>query len=103
MVVIVISHRSTEVFRSSSGSSSDKSQSMEWVPRYLVIHCGPDQPRIQTEILGHSLVHSLVRLHCSLVCLLRTTPHYASLARSAALTRSLARSLCSLPYSWESE
>ena len=26
-----------------------------------VEHCGPEQPRIQTEVLGHSLVRSLVR------------------------------------------
>ena len=35
-------------------------------------HYGPKQPRIQTEVLGHSLVRSLVRSHCSLVRLLRT-------------------------------
>ena len=35
-------------------------------------HCGPEKPRIQTYVLGHSLVRSLVRLHCSLLCLLRT-------------------------------
>ena len=35
--------------------------------------CGPKQPKIQTEVLGHSLVCSLSRLHRSLVCLLRTT------------------------------
>ena len=49
------------------------------------------------EVLGHSLVRSLDRSHRSLVCSLRTT----LLARSAALTRSLARSLRSLPRSWE--
>ena len=48
-------------------------------------HCGPEQPRIQTGALGHSLL-----------CL--HAPHY--LLRS--LTRLLARSLHSLPCSWDS-
>ena len=26
-----------------------------------VLHCGPDQPRIETEVLGHSFVSSLIR------------------------------------------
>ena len=56
-------------------------------------HYGPKQPRIQTEVLGHSLVCLFVRSHHSL----------ASLAPSAALTRSLARSLRSLPRSWDSD
>ena len=59
-------------------------------------HCGPEQPTIQTKVLGHSLVCSLVRSHPSLVCLLCTT----CFARALCL---LARSLCSLPRSWESE
>ena len=33
-------------------------------------HCGPEQPRIQTEVLCHSLVRSPVRSHCSHICLL---------------------------------
>ena len=57
----------------------------------------PEQPRIiQTQLLCHSLVRSVVRLHRSLVCLLHS-PH------SAALTRLLARSLRSLPSSWDNE
>ena len=47
------------------------------------LHCGSEYSRIQTEVLGHLLAHSL--------------------ACSAALTPSLARSLCSLPRLWESE
>ena len=35
-------------------------------------HCGAEQPRVQTEVLGQPLVHLLVRSHCSLICLLRT-------------------------------
>ena len=31
------------------------------------LHYGPKQPRIQIEVLGHLLVHSLVRSHRSLV------------------------------------
>ena len=31
------------------------------------LHYGPEQPRIQTEVIGHSLVRSLVRSHRSLV------------------------------------
>ena len=26
-------------------------------------HCGLEQPRIETEVLGHSLVRSLIPLH----------------------------------------
>ena len=28
------------------------------------VHCGPEQPRIQTKVLGHSLVRSLAPLTC---------------------------------------
>ena len=60
----------------------------EIVGRFLKIwwHCGPEQPRIQTEVLGHSLVHSLVRWHRSLVRFLRT----ARFARAFRCARSLA-------------
>ena len=27
----------------------------------VILHCGLEQPKIQTAVLGHSLVHSLVR------------------------------------------
>ena len=36
----------------------------------LPAHFGPEQPKIQTEVLGHSLVRSLVRSHRSLPRLL---------------------------------
>ena len=39
---------------------------------FLPPHCGPEQPKSQTEVLDHSLVHLLVHLHHSLVCLLRS-------------------------------
>ena len=72
-------------------------------------HFGLEQPKIQTAVLGHSLVRSLAPLTRSLApdCSLRSCPPLRSLVRSlapsAALTRSLARSLRSLPRSWESE
>ena len=50
------------------------------------------EPRIQTAVLGHSLVRSLVRSHRSLVRLLRT----ARFARALHCAHSLARSLTSL-------
>ena len=50
------------------------------------VHCGPEQPRIQTALLGHSLVRSLVRSHRSLVRLLQT----ARFARALRCAHSLA-------------
>ena len=48
-------------------------------PENVPLHYGRKLPRIQTEVLGHSLVRSLVRSHCSLV---RSLAHFAhSLAR----------------------
>ena len=70
------------------------------VIRFPPSHCRPEQPKIQTEVLGHSLVHSLVHSHRSLVRLLRPAP-FACALRCA--THSLACSLRSLPRSWESE
>ena len=55
-------------------------------------HCRPEQPKIQTAVLGHSLVRSLVCSHRSLVCSLRTA-RFASALRCAY---SFARSLTSL-------
>ena len=52
-----------------------------------VRHYGLEQPKVQTAVLGHSLVRSLAPLNRSL----------------APRTRSLARSLRPLPRSWESE
>ena len=68
----------------------------------LAAHYGRKQPRKQTEVLGHSLVHSLVCSHRSLVCLLRT----ARFARALRCTHSFVRShrsLRSFTRSWESE
>ena len=64
------------------------------------LYCGPEKPRIQKKVLGHSLVvrsfaHTAHSFTCSFLLILLT--------RSPALTRLLARSLCSLPRSWESE
>ena len=55
-------------------------------------HYGLEQPKIQTALLSHSLVRSLVPLHRSLVCLLRT-------ARSRPPLRSLVRSLAHFAHS----
>ena len=63
------------------------------------IHCGPDQPKTQTKVLGHSLVRSLVRSHCSLVYML----HPACFARANCCAHLLACSICSLSRLWESE
>ena len=56
-------------------------------------HYGRKQPRIQTEVLGHSLVRSLIRSHRSLIRLLRTARFArCSLVRSLAhFAHSLAR------------
>ena len=56
------------------------------------VHYGQEQPRIQTEVLGHSLVRLLVRSYRSLVRLLRT----ARVARALRCAHSFARSLTSL-------
>ena len=56
------------------------------------MHCGLEQPRLQAEVLGHSLVRSLVRSHSSLVRLLRT----ARFARALCCAHSFACSLTSL-------
>ena len=50
----------------------------------LPVHCGPEQPKIHTEVLGHSLA-----------------PHYS--LRSLGLLRSFTRSLCSLSCSLDSD
>ena len=63
----------------------------------LMPHCGPEQPRIQNGVLGHSLVRSLVRSHRSLVelappCSLPLCAPLRSLLCSPAhFTHSLAR------------
>ena len=38
------------------------------------LHCGQEQTRIQTEVLSHLLVRSLIRSHSSLIRLLCTAP-----------------------------
>ena len=63
------------------------------------LHCGPDQPRIQNEVLGHSLIHLLVRLHRSLVRLLRTGRFACALRCAHSFARSLT-SLTSLVGKW---
>ena len=65
-------------------------------------HCGLEQTRIETLVLGHSLVRSLVRSHRSLVRLLHTTCYARALRCTnslAQLTRLLAPDslLCSRP------
>ena len=58
------------------------------------VHCGPEQKRIQTAVLGHSLA-----------CLLAPpfSLRWRAPLRSTELTRLLVHSLCSLPRSWDSE
>ena len=63
-----------------------------WHLFFSPFHYGRKQPRIQTVVLGHSLVRSLVRSHRSLVRLLRTV----RFARALRCAHSLARSLTSL-------
>ena len=55
-------------------------------------HCGSELPRIQTEVLGHSLVRWLVRSHGSFICLLRTACSASALHRVHSLARSLTHS-----------
>ena len=57
----------------------------------VAMHCGPEQPRIQTEVLGHSLVRSLAPLTHSL------TPDYSLCSRPPL--RSLVRSLAHFAHS----
>ena len=52
-------------------------------------HCGPEQPKTQTEVLGHTLVRLLVRSHRSLVRLLRTTCFAHALCCAHSFARSL--------------
>ena len=59
---------------------------------YSTLHSGPEQPKIQTEILGHPLVRSLVCSHHSLVHLLQT----ARFAGALHCTHLFACSLISL-------
>ena len=61
---------------------------------HLKLHYGPEQPRKQTEVLGHSLICSLALLSFA---------YSARLTCSAALTCLLACSFHSLPCSWDSE
>ena len=58
-------------------------------------HSDSEVLEIEKLVMGHSLIHSLVHLHCSLVRLFRT----ARLARTA-LTRSRARGTVEYYVSW---
>ena len=66
---------------------------------FTAVHCCSEQSKIGTWVLGHSLVRSLVCLHHSLIRLLRP----ACFACAPRCTHSFARSLRSLPSSWEIE
>ena len=52
-------------------------------------HYGLEQPKIQTEVLGHSLVRLLVCSHRSLVCLFRTACFACALRCAHSLACSL--------------
>ena len=84
MVVVEIAVVVVVVVKSSGGGGE-----------VLAGHSEPERARIQTEVLGHSLVRSFACTANSLTC----SAQLALLARSAALTRTLARSLRSLPRS----
>ena len=74
--------RSAELFCSHRSLTRSRAQGKKvFCP--MSRHCGPELPRIQTELLGHLLVRSLAPLICSLA------PHY--LLRSHAPLRSLPR------------
>ena len=82
---------------SGMGSGMDSGVSSIWDGSSW--HCGLEQIRIETKVLGHSLVRSLVRSHRSLVRshrslvrLLRTT----RFARALGCAHSFAHSLTSL-------
>ena len=64
-----------------------------------VVHYGRKQPRIQTEVLGHSLVRLLAPLTPSLVPLTPSLAPPCSLP-SRALQRSLVRSLSPFTHSF---
>ena len=66
--------------------------------RDFYVHSGPEQPRIQTAKLGHSLVRLLVRSHCLLVRLLRTARFARALRCAYSLARSLAHFVHSLAH-----
>ena len=55
------------------------------------LHRGLEQTRIETELLGHSLVRSLVRSHHSLVRLLQTACFARALRCAHSFAHSLAR------------
>ena len=78
----------TDDFNHNLGESNGGSNAMT----KAMVHYGPEHARIQTEVLGHSLVRSLVRSHRSIVRLLRT----ARFARALRCAHSFARSLTSL-------
>ena len=61
----------------------------------LVVHCGSEQPRIQTEVPGHTPVCSPVFSHQSLICLFRTACFACALcyAPLRPFVRSLTHSL----------
>merc|ERR1719383_1265626 len=59
---------------------------MTYIVLVAPLHCGPEQPKIQTEVLGLTLVRSLAPLTRSLApdSSLRSRPPLRSLARSLA-------------------
>ena len=66
------------------------SQKLEEASSKLKVLYGLEHPRIETEVLGHSLVRSLVRSHCSLAHLLHPS-RFARAFRCAHFAHSLAR------------
>ena len=58
-----VRRRSSQALNEKTGSTTSLHESGAAAGLYW-----PEQARIQTEVLGHSLIRSLVRSHCSLIC-----------------------------------
>ena len=64
----------------------------QFSPFSLSFYIGSKQPRIGSEVLGHSLVRSLIRSHCSLIRLIRAACFARALCSAHLFTRSLTHS-----------
>ena len=62
------------------------------VVKVVPVHCGSEQPKTQTEVLGHSLIHFYICSSHSLICLLRSTCFALALRCARLLGYSLLRS-----------
>ena len=86
LIRILIRNHNLEV----EGKKKDNIKQIKIVWLHSVtFHYGQIQPRIQTEVLGHSLVRSLVRSHRSLIRLLQTARFAPTLRCNHLFARSL--------------